>query len=107
MKNKIDNILAEKEAFKILETFEIENGCLLMDKYVPWISFAKEKNIRAAIYPSVRGGYNIMVADSDQWKLPKDWLLNKPKGMGFIHKSLFICQFDTKDNALEAYRCIL
>ncbi|MDO4467860.1 MAG: MYG1 family protein [Bacillota bacterium] len=102
--NKIDKILGELEAQKLLEQTPVENGCLILEQFLPWKDYAKNNNIRAAIYPSMRGGYSIMVTDSDVWKLPEEWMTNKPEGMNFIHTGLFISQFDTKENALEAYK---
>lgn len=121
--NIIKNIVAKEEAKSIVEEQikKSENGILIMDKYMPWKDIVlsseeeKAKEILYAVFPSKRGGYNVVAvpksAGSFEIKkaFPKAWAgleneelqkVSEIKTITFCHKNLFICACGTYDDAL-------
>lgn len=122
--NMIKKMLAKKRAEKIIESKieESTDGILILDKYMPWkdivlsSSNPKAKNILYAIFPSKRGGYNVVATPKEtgsfdvKKKFPSSWAgmedkklqeISGIKTITFCHKGLFICACDTFSDALE------
>lgn len=76
---------------------------LVLNKYVPWKELCKDMGlmINMAVYPSMRGGYNIESIDSDIYPLPKEWTEKLPEGMNFCHLNRFLAATDNFDNAIK------
>jgi len=91
----------EESSDKYKEHFD--NHILVLDKYVPWKDICNEMElpIRFAVYPSLRGGYNIESIDSDKYPLPEEWLDELPEGMTFCHLSRFLAATNTLEDAIK------
>lgn len=78
-------------------------GILEFSKYIPWKYICTVENIpvKFAVYPSLRGGYNIESIDSEKFPLPEEWLAELPDGMTFCHRNRFIAATETKEQAIE------
>ena len=100
---------------------------MIMDQFAPWegIVYSQRSNPKAndiwyAVYPALRGGWNVQCArtESDdrnvfRHPLPESWLglrgeeLQKATGVAtaqFCHVSGFLCGADTQEDALELAR---
>lgn len=122
--NLIKNMLAKQDAMDIVEEKieESKDGILMLDRYMPWkdivllSSNPKAKDILYAIFPSKRGGYNIVATPKEigsfevkkafpsSWSGMEDKKLQEISGIKtitFCHKSLFICVCDKLDDALK------
>lgn len=122
--NMIDKMIAKEAARKIVEEKieESKEGVLVLDNYMPWKDIVltsinpKAKDILYAIFPSKRGGYNVVatpvVSGSFDVKkpFPKNWAgkedeeLQKISGVHsitFCHKNLFICACKTYEDAIK------
>ncbi len=122
--NMIKNMLAKEQARGIVEEKieESKNNILLLDNYMPWKDIVlqsnnpKAKDILYAVFPSKRGGYNIVatpVANGSfeiKKTFPKKWAgleneeLQKISGVNtitFCHKNLFICSCKTLEDAIK------
>ncbi len=122
--NLIKNIVAKEEAKELVEKAinESKDGILILDSYMPWKELVlsskneKAKDILYAVFPSKRGGYNVVatpvVKDSFDVKkpFPSIWAgkenkelqdLSGVKTITFCHKNLFICACKTYDDAIE------
>lgn len=122
--NMIDKMLSKEAARKIVEKKidESKDGVLVLDNYMPWkdivlsSSNSKANEILYAIFPSKRGGYNVVATPVSSGSFdvkkpfPKDWAgkeneeLQKISGIDtitFCHKGLFICACKTFDDALK------
>lgn len=122
--NMIKNMIAKEKSKKIVEEKieESTEGILILDSYMPWkdivLSSAnpKAKDILYAIFPSKRGGYNVVATpiESGSFEVkkpfPSSWAglneetLKKVSGVDtitFCHKGLFICACKTFDDALK------
>ena len=59
------------------------------------------------VFPSLRGGWNAQVvprtAGSREARLdfPAEWVENKPEGLDFIHKGLFLIATEDKNTAVK------
>lgn len=122
--NMIGKMVSKEAARKIVEE-KIErssNGILVLDNYMPWkdivlsSSNIKAKDILHAVFPSKRGGYNVVAtpisAGSFDVKkpFPKKWAglegeelqkISGVKTITFCHKNLFICACKTLNDAME------
>jgi uncharacterized UPF0160 family protein len=79
----------------------IDESILVMDKFVPWQSYAKEHCLKMAVFPGRDpGSYNIQVVDP-AWKLPKEWLDAKPAGVTFVTNWLSMAACSSKEDALR------
>lgn len=122
--NMIGKMLAKEEARSIVEEKidESNNGILVLDYYMPWkdivltSSNTKAKNILYAVFPSKRGGYNVVGLPQEQGSFkvkkpfPKKWAgkenlelqkISGVKTITFCHKNLFICACKTYDDAIK------
>lgn len=120
--NMINKMISKEEARKIVEEKieESENGILILDNYMPWKDIVltsnktKAKNILYAIFPSKRGGYNVVAIPVEPGSFdvkkpfPEKWAgiegeeLQKISGVDtitFCHKNLFICACKTLEDA--------
>ena len=117
-------MLAEEEARSIVEE-KIEescNGILILDHYMPWKDIVltsnniKAKDILYAIFPSKRGGYNVVATPKEQGSFdvkkpfPNNWAglenlelqkISGVKTITFCHKNLFICACKTYEDAIK------
>lgn len=122
--NIISKMLAKKRAKEIIEDKINEScdGILILDKYMPWKDIVlssinpKAKEILYAVFPSKRGGYNIVATPKEigSFELRKPFCENwagkseeclqeitDVKTFSFCHKNLFICSCKTFDDALK------
>lgn len=125
--NLIKNMLAKQDAMAIVEEKieESKDGILMLDRYMPWkdivllSSNPKAKDILYAIFPSKRGGYNIVATPKEigsfevKKAFPSSWAgmedkelqeISGIKTITFCHKSLFICACDKLDDAFKIAR---
>lgn len=122
--NIIKKMISSKKAKTIIEEKieESTGGILILDSYMPWkdivLSSAnpKAKDILYAIFPSKRGGYNVVATPIEPGSFevkkpfPSSWAglneetLKKVSGVDtitFCHKGLFICACKTFSDALK------
>lgn len=122
--NMIDKMVSKEDARKIIEEKieESKDAVLVLNNYMPWKDIVltsanpKAKDILYAIFPSKRGGYNVVatpVASGSfdvRKPFPKSWAgledeeLQKISGVDtitFCHNNLFICACKTFDDALK------
>ncbi len=122
--NMIKKMKAKEDARKIIEEKinESKDGILILDQYMPWKDIVlqsengKAKDILYAVFPSKRGGYNVVATpvlpgSFDVKKpFPKKWAgkeneeLQKISGVEsitFCHKNLFICACETFSDAVK------
>ncbi len=122
--NMINKMVSKEAAKKIIEEKieESNNGILILDNYMPWkdivlsSSNPKASEILYAIFPSKRGGYNVVatpvISGSFDVKkpFPEEWAgkendeLRQISGIDtitFCHKNLFICACKTFEDALK------
>lgn len=120
--NIIKNMLSKESARKIIEKNieESKNGILILENYMPWKDIVlssknpKASEILYAIFPSKRGGYNVVATPISSGsfiikkKFPESWAgkeneeLQKISGVDtitFCHKNLFICACKTFEDA--------
>ena len=85
---------------------EAIDGVIILDKFLPWGDFISD-NIKGAIFPSARGGWNLQVAPD---RSKPGVLANKAKFnfteeqkalTTFIHAAGFICATNTKEDAIK------
>lgn len=128
--NMIKNIIAKEKARVVVEEKieESKDGILILDNYMPWkdivfkSSNPKSKDILRAIYPSKRGGYNIVATPPEPGSFevkkpfPSAWAgldeeslkrVSKIDTITFCHKGLFICACKTFDDALKIAKASL
>lgn len=121
--NYISKMVAKEAARDIIEEKinESMNGILILDQYMPWkdivltSSNPKAQDILYTIFPSKRGGYNVVGVPTKQGSFdvkrpfPKDWAgmeneelreISGVKTITFCHKGLFICACMTFEDAL-------
>ena len=122
--NIMKRMVAKEQARKIVENKieESKDGILILDDYMPWkdivltSSNEKAKEILYAIFPSKRGGYNVVATPTSPGSFeikkpfPKNWAgleneeLQKISGVDtitFCHKNLFICACKTYEDAIK------
>lgn len=122
--NMISKMIAKEEAKKIIEEKidKSKNGILILDNYMPWKDIVltstneKAKDILYAVFPSRRGGYNVVATPvssgsfnvkkpfPENWAGKEDEELQKISGIDtitFCHKNLFICACKTYEDALK------
>lgn len=123
--NNIANKLISKEKARVIiekKIEESENGILVLDCYMPWKEIVltsnnkKAKDIYYAVFPSKRGGYNVVATPkclgSFELKkaFPSIWAgkekeeLREITGIetiNFCHKNAFICACETYKDALK------
>ncbi len=120
--NIVNKMLSKETARKIVEQRidESKNGVLVLDNYMPWKDIVlssnnpKAKDILYAIFPSKRGGYNVVAAPvlSGSFEVkkpfPSIWAgkegkelqdISGIKTITFCHKGLFICACKTFEDA--------
>lgn len=122
--NIISHMIAKEEARNIIEKKieESKESYIVLDKYMPWKDIVlssknkKAKDILYAIFPSKRGGYNVVATPKEinsfdvKKPFPKSWAgldkedLRKISGIktiNFCHKNLFICATEDFDDAIK------
>jgi uncharacterized UPF0160 family protein len=102
------DLAAAKAADWLAENATVLNDAILvMDKFVPWQSYAKEHGLKMVVFPGRDpGSYNLQVADP-AWKLPKEWLDSKPTGVTFVTNWLSMAACSSKEDALRlATECV-
>lgn len=121
--NIIKNMVAKEEARQLVEEKikQSENGILILDKYMPWKDIVlsskneKAKEILYAIFPSKRGGYNVVAVPKENGSFdvkkpfPSLWAgkeneelqkISDIKTITFCHKNLFLCACKTYEDAM-------
>jgi len=122
--NMISKMISKEAARKIVEEKikESNNGILILDNYMPWKDIVlsstnpKAKDILYTVFPSKRGGYNVVATPIESGSFnvkrpfPKNWAglegeeLQRISGVEtitFCHKGLFICACNTFEDALK------
>ena len=127
--NRIDNAISSLDARDtVLRALDYSsNHILYMDRFAPWegVIYGQKNNPKAndiwyAVYPAMRGGWNIQCAvlSSDnrnvfRHPLPKEWYglrgeelqkVTGVKGASFCHVSGFLCGAETEADAMELLR---
>lgn len=120
--NMVSKMLSKEDARDIIEQKieESKDGVLILDNYMPWKDIvlssnnSKAKDILYAIFPSKRGGYNIVATpiSSGSFEVkkpfPRNWAgkegkelqdISGIKTINFCHKGLFICACNTLEDA--------
>ena len=112
IENIIKNLEDKVEAVNdvILAVNKVEDGIMVLDRYLPWTDAVIEYNngepkVKLVIYPSNRGGYNIQVVPKkggsfESWlKIPEE-VINFEGCSGQAHGAFAF--FDTMENAVAA-----
>ena len=120
IKKMISNLNAKKIVNEKIK--ESKDGILILDRYMPWkdVVLTNEdelsKKILCAVFPSKRGGYNVVATPKElnsfevKKPFPKEWAgkekenlrkISKIKTINFCHKGLFLCSCDTFDDAIK------
>lgn len=122
--NMIGKMVSKEAARKIVEEKieESSNGILILDNYMPWKDIVlssdnpKAKDILYAVFPSKRGGYNVVATPIEAGSFdvkrpfPKNWAgledkelqnISGVETITFCHKNLFICSCKTLNDALK------
>ena len=122
--NLVAKMVAKEKATEIVEQKieESSGGILMLDSYMPWkdivlsSSNSKAKDIMYAIFPSKRGGYNVVGTPTEPGSFfvkkpfPESWAgqdektlqeISGIKTITFCHKGLFICACKTLKDAFE------
>ena len=122
--NIISKMKASYKAKSIVEEKieESKDGILILDNYMPWkeivlaSSNPKAKDILYAIFPSKRGGYNVVATPKESGSFeqrkpfPSNWAgkeneelqqISGVETITFCHKGLFICACKTYEDALK------
>lgn len=122
--NIVRKMVAKEKAKRFVELGieKSENGILILDNYMPWKDIVlvstnpKARDILYAIFPSKRGGYNVVATPKEigsfelKKPFPGAWAgldeisLQKISGVDtitFCHKGLFICACKTFNDAIK------
>ncbi len=123
--DRIEKRIIDKMCAKELVEVAIsksENDILFLEEYMPFMDFLlnskveKAQNIKFAIMPSNRGGYNIRAINKEvgthnlRLDFPKEWggkskeelvSITKISTFRFCHTGLFLCSCDTLDDAFQ------
>lgn len=122
--NVIKKMVSKEEARKIVEEKieESKDGILVLDSYMPWKDIVlssinpKSNEILYAIFPSKRGGYNVVATPKEpggfevKKPFPEKWAgkenrelqeISKIKTITFCHKGLFICACKSFEDAIK------
>ena len=122
--NYVNKLISKEEARDIVEERikESNNKILILDRYMPWKDIVLSSNnpiakdILYAVFPSKRGGYNIVATPKESgsfevkkpfpllWAGKENEELQKISGVKtitFCHKNLFICACETYDDAIK------
>lgn len=122
--NIIDKMVSKENARLIVEEKieESKDGILILDRYMPWkdivlsSSNPKAMDILFAIFPSKRGGYNIVATPIEPGSFivkkafPSSWAgkegeelqkISQVDTITFCHKALFICACNSFKDALK------
>lgn len=100
----------EKARNYVLECFDkSQNGIVIMEEYAPWYDTLKDAPVKAIVFPSNRGGWNIERIENSGFEFPREWWgtrEEKVKGLLFCHASGFMCNFRTLED-IKDYFCLL
>ncbi len=122
--NMIKKMKAKEDARKIVEEKinESNDGILILEQYMPWKDIVlqsdneKAKDILYAIFPSKRGGYNVVATPVSPGSFdvkkpfPINWAGKETKELQnitgiktitFCHKNLFICACEAFNDAIK------
>lgn len=128
--NMVNKMVAKEKARKIVEEKieESTGGILILDNYMPWKDIVltsnnvKAKDILYAVFPSKRGGYNVVATPvlpgsfdvkkpfPEKWAGLENEELQKISGVDtitFCHKNLFICACKTYEDAIKVAKLSL
>ena len=128
--NMVNKMVAKEKARKIVEEKieESTGGILILDNYMPWKDIVltsnnpKAKDILYAVFPSKRGGYNVVATPvssgsfdvkktfPEKWAGKENEELQKISGIDtitFCHKNLFICSCKTYEDAIKVAKLSL
>lgn len=108
VKDTIAEMLNDADNHKASDT------CLLLEKYIPCQRYLVDTDINFVMYPSNRqaGYWNISTIPTEvggkipKVKFPEEWLKHQPDGCTFVHQSLWISTFRTKDAAINAIKLV-
>lgn len=103
LENMIAREISKLNAKEAVKKSKRKGGILLLDTFLPWKDYVGE-DIKYAVYPSNRGGYNIQVNPNTNTKLPERWLEEQPEGCLFVHRGLFLAQFETIEKIEQALK---
>lgn len=95
------------------ETLPNGKSIMILDKFVPWKQaiFDIGVDVSCCIYPHMRGGYAIEVAPVSPNSMESEWTFKPeycgkpanelPKYVSFVHRSGFISNVNTMENAIS------
>lgn len=100
---------AARRIEKVFDKAEYK-GVLSLEKWLPSftaIQDPKYEDARFFVFPSMRGGYCISCLHTSErgvfrLGLPETWLENKPERCTFVHQSLFMANFEHREDAVRA-----
>ena len=101
--------LRSREVAKLeVATAERIDGVLIFEKYLPWGDYIQDiPEIKGAIYPSIRGGWNLQVAPDKSKpgvtanRAVLEFTPEQEALCSFIHPAKFICAVDDKETAIK------
>lgn len=94
----INRVKSESEATTLVDSVEIEDGGVMLDKYVPVGNLLEKRGAAYVGFPSNRGGYNVMYLKRNGIPLGSfDPAMNEDErdksGITFIHNTGFMACF--------------
>lgn len=99
----IETERSKAKAKGLVEKAEVEatgKGFIVLDQFCPWQGHISDA-VKLAVFPSLRGGWNIQSRDSKEFPLPEEWTKELPAGMNFAHPGRFMASCDTRENAIS------
>lgn len=102
-----------KATEEVNKAMELNENILILDRFVPWkdaVLNTVEWKGKFAIYPSLRGGWNVEVIPMDKKDstpripFPEEWWGHPdvlPDGCTFCHHTGFLLAVENKDRAIE------
>lgn len=100
----INRVKSEFEATTLVDSVEIEDGGVMLDKYVPAGNLLEKRGASYVGFPSNRGGYNVMYLKRNGIPLGAfNPVMNEDEryksGITFIHNTGFLACFIDKQHA--------
>lgn len=104
LQRAIDSANSNTEAKDIvaaaLQSDDSTDTVLVLDRFVPWQKHIPD-TIRFAVFPALRGGWNVQSVNSNVFPLPAAWLTQLPEGMTFCHPGRFLAACTDKATAIK------
>lgn len=107
LRRQLIHLSAIKQGETEIKNAKVIDGVIILEKYVPWQDHIGD-DIKGAIFPSIRGGFNLQVAPDKN--APAGTLANKAKLnfteeqkalCTFVHPAGFLCATNTLEDAIK------